>query len=733
MAGTNFNIGTRTTDALRIAISVALTTWTSGHLMAQDPDSQNRNQRPEKTEIDEVHVIGQQSDTYKADRMSSPQFTANLLDTAKTVHVITSEIMRDQGTDSLTDILNNVPGISMQAGEGGTPAGDQLSIRGFSARTDIFVDGTRDFGGYTRDSYNLEQVEVAKGPGSSYSGRGSTGGSINLVSKTARAEDFISGTGSFGNADYKRGTLDVNRQLGDTTAIRLNVLAHNAEVPDRDQAENTRYGIAPSLSFGLGTDTVYTLSYAHLQQDNVPDYGIPWVPATNTNATLVPYRNRIAPVDDSNWYGLAERDYEEIRNDLITGKIEHAFSENVVLSNQLRWGRTDRDSMITAPRFVADVTSTNIRRTDWKSRDQKSTILNNLTSLTIDFDTGGIQHSLAAGIELSDEEELNHARTDTGAQPDTDLFNPTPDDAWGGTLIRTGAFTEGDGFSTSAFVADTVTLNEHWLVTGGLRWDRFKLDYANVPATGVASELSRTDKEWSYQGSIVYKPVRNGSIYAGYGTSFNPSSEGLSLSNAGVAAVKPEESNTIELGTKWELFDEHLFLNAALFRTEKTNARESDPVTTGLTVLSGEQKVEGIELGAVGRLTDAWSIVAGYTWMDSEVTASVNPALVGVELANTPKNTFSLWTTYKIMRQLEFGLGTSYVDKRFSSTNMTNVRTAPAYQLVNAMVAYEVNQNLSFRLNATNLTDKDYLGSVGGGHSIPGDGRSVIISVSFNL
>jgi catecholate siderophore receptor len=198
-----------------------------------------------------------------------------------------------------------------------------------------------------------------------------------------------------------------------------------------------------------------------------------------------------------------------------------------------------------------------------------------------------------------------------------------------------------------------------------------------------------------------------------------------------VAAVEPEESKTFELGTKWELMDDNLLVAAALFRTEKTNARETDPVTTSLTVLSGEQVVEGLELSAVGRLSNVWNVYAGYTYMDSEITESVNAALIGNDLSNTPENTFNFWTTYSFMPALEVGFGTQFIDDRFSATN--NERIASSYYLFNSMVSYTVTPNLSFRLNGTNLANKDYLANVGGGHAIPGDGRTVILSVDFNL
>lgn len=707
---------------LALSIGIALASLPMAAAQADDADGGRRGK------LEEVSVLGHRTDTYLEKEMSSKQYTADLLNTARTVNVITSDVMRDQGADSLSDILANVPGISMQAGEGGVPAGDQLSIRGFSARTDIFVDGVRDFGGYARDSYNVDRVEVAKGPGSNYTGRGSTGGSINMVSKTARDENFITGNAGVGNADFKRLTVDFNRKLTDNAAMRVNVLAHDADVPDRDVVENSRYGIAPTLTIGLNTDTRYIFSFAHLEQDNVPDYGIPWVP--NTNTALPDYADQITPVKDSNWYGMKDRDYEEISNGLATALFEHDFSNRIMFTNQLRWGSTERDSLITAPRFNS-TSSTDIRRTDWKSRDQEDRILNNVASLVAEFNTGSLVHSMATGVELSDEFEVNYLRNITGQHPVTDLYHPTLDDVWGGTIFRTGAKTESDGFSTSFFIGDTITLNEHWLVTAGLRWDRFKLHYTNTLADGNATRLERTDSDWSYQGSLVYKPLPNGSIYAGYGTSLNPSGEGLALANAGAALLDPEEGRSVELGTKWELLGANLLLNAALFRTEKTNARETDPVDATVTVLSGEQLVEGIELGVVGRLTERWNVIAGYTHMKSEITKSVNPALVGNELANTPENTFNLWTTWQATDSLEIGVGTQFVADRYSAAN--NLRSAPDYQLYNAMVRYVLNPTMSLRLNATNLTDEDYAGSIGGGHYIPGEGRSVVFSVDLGF
>ncbi len=259
--------------------------------------------------------------------VASPKFTEALRDIPQTINVITSDVMEQQGATTLREVLRNVPGITFQAGEGGVPAGDQLTIRGFSARTDIFVDGVRDFGGYTRDSFNLDQVEVAKGPSSGITGRGSTGGSINQVSKAPGLAPSYDATVGGGSADYVRTTLDINQPVSALpgTAVRLNAMWTDTAVPGRDLVESQRWGIAPSIAIGLGSPTRATLSYFHLGQDNLPEYGIPWVPA-NTNPELAAYANGRPPVDQENFYGLTARDYENTATDMGTLQVDHDFS-----------------------------------------------------------------------------------------------------------------------------------------------------------------------------------------------------------------------------------------------------------------------------------------------------------------------------------------------------------------------------------------------------------------------
>ncbi|MCB1694280.1 MAG: TonB-dependent siderophore receptor, partial [Pseudomonadales bacterium] len=604
-------------------------------------------------------------------------------------------------------------------------------IRGYSARTDIFVDNVRDFGGYTRDPFNLEQVEVVKGPSSDYSGRGSTGGSINLVSKSPTLGDESLVDASVGSDAFTRVTLDANRMLGEsaTGAARLNLMYHKQDVAGRDHVSNERWGIAPSLAFGLETDTRVTLSAFHMTQDNVPDYGIPWVP--DSNVPLADYANEPAPVPFSNWYGLTARDYEKVATSMFTVKLERNLGERAVLSNVTRYGLTDRDSMITAPRF-ASTTGTEIRRSDEKYRDQEDDIVSNQTNLVLSLGDR-LSHRVLLGMEISREGEKRYTRVPTGPDsPDTDLYAPDAGDPYLEQYVRTGTASTADSDSVAFYASDSIDVGEHWQLNGGLRWDRFALEYT----PDGSPLLERTDEMLSYRAGVVYKPVERGSVYLGYGTSFNPTAETLSISTSsrqpGIADLDPEENTTLELGTKWQLVDRRLFFSAAVFRTEKVNARTQDPDDPNdLLVLDGRQRVDGIEISLAGSITERLSIFTGYTFLDSAVTESKDASEVGRQLANTPANSFNWWSKYRMNDRLELGFGAQYVDDRFNSTS--NTRVAPAYWVFEASGSWQASRYVNIRLNVQNLTDEPYIDYVGGGHFIPGVGRTILLSSSFTF
>lgn len=666
-------------------------------------------------------------------RPVSLKYTEPLRETPQTITIVPSGLFAEQGATTLRDVLRNVTGISIQAGEGGGGLpGDNLAIRGFAARNDIFVDGVRDFGAYTRDPYNLDQVEVAKGPASAIAGRGSTGGVINLTTKAPMSQALHSAVLSVGTDRFERATIDLNQPLDGAipdSALRVNAVWSQGDTPGRDEVNNSRWGVSPSLAFGLGQTTRGQLSYSYLSQDNLPEYGLPWVPATNR--PLAAFADRPAPVSFDNFYGLVDRDHEDLETGIANAVVEHDFGSSAMLRSTLRYGDASRDSVITAPRFVSDG-STDLNR-QLQSRLLDDTILAHQTDLNFQFATGEVGHTVAAGVELSRETSRNRLRVGPTA-PLADLFNPDPHQPYAGPVVLSGARTESEADTTAAYAFDTVSLGADWKVTAGLRWDRFEVDFRNVAVGGAATDFGRTDEYVSWKAAAVRGLGENGSAYVGIGTSFNPSADGntgLALT-AALVDLEPETSRTVEAGTKWDLLGSRLSVNAALFRSEKTNARTPGVLPTDPpTVLDGEQRVDGIELGLTGRITPSWSAFAGFTHMESEVLRSNVPTEVGKKLANTPENSFSLWTSYRFRAGLEIGGGASYVGDRYSSN--TNVRRAPAYWLADATVAYEFNDRLTLRLNGSNLADERYIDRVGGGHFIPGPGRSLALTTQIKF
>jgi catecholate siderophore receptor len=657
--------------------------------------------------------------------LPSPRYTEPLRDIPQTIIVIPSTVIEQQGATTLTDVLRNVPGLTITAGEGGAPAGDNLTLRGNSARNDIFVDGVRDLNPQTRDPFNIEQVEVTKGPTSAVSGRGSAGGTVNLTSKTPSLRRAVGGSFAFGNADTWRGTADVNTSLnrlglGDRGAFRLNLMGHNAGVAGRDVVQNDRWGIAPSLAFGLGTPTRLTLSYYKLRQDNISDYGIPWVPATNN--ALQEYRNMPAPVPRETFYGFRDRDREVLDQDAGTVRIEHFFSDSTQLRSQFRYGLAGRNSIATPPRFASnDSTVINREMRSWVAEDR---IFDNQTDLTARVETGPIRHSLVGGVGVTNERNWRVNRTAPAST--TTLFNPNPDDIYPG-VITTSLF-EGDitGNTQSVWLFDTAEFGQHWEATGGVRWERFDVHGTNT-APAPVRQLANMP---SLRAGLIYKPVQNGSIYASYGTSMSPSLEGLSYGTANTS-IPPEKTYTAEAGVKWEVANNRLLLTGALFRVAKDNAR-----TPGLSpvdppqVLAGRQVSRGVELSASGAVTNSLRVLGSYTFIDARISESNNPAEVGMFFQNTPKNAASAWITYTA-RRFTVGLGPRYMGKRYG--NNTNTRFVDGFSTVDAMVSYTVNRHLDLRLNLSNLNDAYYFERLGGGHLIPGPSRFALFTTNLHF
>ncbi|WP_037053974.1 TonB-dependent receptor [Rheinheimera baltica] len=722
---------------LALAVTIACAVWT-GHAVAQ-----------QTTAVQELAVAKAKTtteDDVKVEQSANIKFTQPLLDTAKTITVIPQAVMKDRAVDSLRDALRNVSGISLAAGEGGAPSGDSMSIRGFKAATDIFVDGIRDIAGYSRDTYNLESIEVAKGPGSAVSGRGATGGSINLQSKTAKLDQFTDVSLRIGSESDYRATLDSNISLGDSTALRLNLLTDDADVAGRDNVFNSKNAAAMSLATGIGSAQRFSLNAEYQKQDNMPDYGIPWVSDPAAVPELTDYLYQAPPVSFDNFYGNVFRDYEDISAQSLTGRFEQDISDTTTLRMQARLGSVAREGVVTAPRFYNQKTGTEVRQSDEKTRDSKNSLQAVQLDLIGEYQTGGVKHNVVSGIEWAAETFKRWNMVDLvddnlDSTPSlVDLYHPDAHVPFTGQYGRDGNSIKAEGKNIAVYLFDTLTLTPQWELTLGGRWDKFETDY-QYSYTDAALVADTRDSVFSWNAGLVFKPASNGSIYFALGNSFNPSAEGLTVStnsNSNLVDLEPEETLSYEFGTKWDLFDSRLLASAAIFRTEKNHARTDDPDFSGdqssFDTLNGEQRVQGLELSAVGYIKPNWTLIAAYTYQDSEITHAEgdDASQIGMPLSGTPEHSASVWTRYDFNDQLAFGAGAQYVGERFNSSS-ANRKTAAGYTTYDLMLAYQLTDKIGMQLNGINLSDKRYIEQLGGGHFIPGEGRHVSVTAHYNF
>lgn len=658
--------------------------------------------------------------------------------------------MAEQGRRTLRDAMRNVTGISFQAGEGNPPGGsDAFNVRGFSARDDIFVDGIRDPGNYFRDPFYAERIEVTKGPASAFAGRGNVGGTVNIVTRQPLLTPHYRAELGAGTDNFFRGTFDVNTVLdqGSGIALRINGLGHSADEPGRDHVYNRRWAIAPSIGFGIGGDTSLLLNYLHLEQDDLPDAGLP--NGRNLSLAGSGFEGRTAPVDRNNFYGYST-DYREVETNSVTATVDHRFSDTLSLRSIARYARVHNDQLISSPRFVGNVTTLNAATLavgNRKPRDQVDELLTTQTALTASFDTGGLAHRLVFGVEYSRETSENRRRLDANG-PNLNLFDPAflaaPDIPYNGTRARL------DVDTLSFYLFDTIEIGERFILVGGLRHDTVDtrargFDDNNI-APGFVTDLSRQDDALSGNAAIVFKPTPSSSLYFAYGTAFEPSgaAEVVQLAggnnNAPVTAanfdVPPETSQAFEAGGRIALMGDMLNLSAAVFQITRDNARTpginpGDPAV----VLDGEQRVRGIELQAVGRLTPRWNVFAGYTYLDGEVTRSNRAFELGQRLDGTPEHSATLWTSYAITDAFLLGGGLQHVSSRTSDIRQSataNITiTTPAYTVFDAFAEYKITEEIGLRVNVYNLADETYFYSIASGQSIPAAGRSATATLTL--
>ena len=752
---------------LASAIGVAITATSAAH-MAQAAESTDSKVQGNSISLGATTVTGEAQDqkSYQVEKASSQKYTAPLVDTPRSVTVIPQQVLQDTAATSLQDALRTVPGITFGAGEGGNPQGDRPFIRGFDAQSDMYLDGVRDAGGQTREIFDIESIEVSKGPNSTFGGRGSAGGSLNMVSKTAKAGDFLNGGFTYGSDQTRRYTLDVNRQFLDTAAFRLNLMSHEQNVAGRESVNYDRWGVAPSLTFGLGTENRLNVSYYHLESNDLPDSGIPYGYSNSSKTAVHAHDKPDDGGDSKNFYGLKDRDFRKTRVDISTISFEHDFNDAMTLKNTFRHGNTGQDYILTQP----DDSQHNVNQygTVWRranTRVSTTETTTNQTDLFGNFQVMGFKNNYSTGVEFTREETRASGYTVTpnsnpNCTPDkvgnsggqcTSLSNPNPNDVWTGTEARNYYGTNTVGVTKAAYVFDTIELDPKWLLNAGLRYDAFSTT-ANTNAASGRTKASNDSHFFNWQTGLVWKPLDNGSVYLSYATSATPPGgvvgegvEGNGLVAPGstiTSDLKPEETVNYELGTKWDVFHDRLSLTAAIFRTEKKNTRV---LTDSFTYENaGESRVDGLELSASGKITDKWQVFAGYSYLKSELVdpgqkanrnGTINTAAVsdkGNEMPNTPKNSFSLWTTYEVMPKLTIGGGAFYVDEVYGDT--ANTVYVPAYTRYDAMASYKLTKNIDLQLNVQNLTDKTYYDKAYAAHfASQAAGRTALLTTSFHF
>ncbi|WP_112311867.1 TonB-dependent receptor [Pseudogemmobacter bohemicus] len=684
-----------------------------------------------------LHAGGEQGEaanSYTVTEASSDKFTGPLVDTPKTITVVTQRQMEERNATSVLEVLRTTPGVTLGSGEGGTPMGDRFFIRGYQAATDMMIDGVRNLGRTSSESFNVESVEVVKGPGGAYSGRGATGGSVNLVTKQAHlGESFNHVSATIGNGKHKRLTYDGNFDLGQDMALRLNLMAQDSGVPGRDVIEDDRKGIALSFTKGFGASKL-SLSLSHDETSGIPDLGVPmdtaaWrgSPLTTTN----PGRP-IEVMDASAFFGSAYRDFRDVKNQAASLKFEHEFSDSLSWNTTLAWIGSEQYYAVTRPTVNA---AGNVVR-DLRSGGKKNRAAAFQTGLNGSFETGSLKHDFAIGFEYSKEKIASATSTGAPSVTTTPIINPNPYGPVTGSIVWTGWGAPIETTTKALYVFDTIQFDPQWSLDLGLRYDKYEVADAS---------RTRKDNMLNYSAALVYKPAENGTVYFAIGTSSNPSGEcaGMAGGADGAGActltaanvnLEPEKSKSFELGTKWELFENRLLFSASIFRTEKKNARVTDPISGVGVALAGESLAQGIEIGVAGQINDQWGVSFGYAYTDAEVVkGGGRPAtLDNKEMQFNAKNSFSLWSTYAVNDKLTVGGGATFTDKRW--LDAANTLILPSQWRFDAMVSYEVAENTLLQVNVNNLFDERlYDASHVGLFANRAPGRSVTAKIDYRF
>lgn len=640
-----------------------------------------------------------------------------LIDVPQSISVVTRKEMADRGVSSMPDAVRYVPGVQFAQGEGNR---DAAVFRGVTTTSDFFLDGVRDDVEYFRDVYNIDRVEVLKGPNAMIFGRGATGGLINRVTRQANWSDGLEGRLEGGSFGLFRGTVDANHAVSDSLALRVTGLYHRSD-SYRDGVNYERYGVNPTASFLLTPATQIRVGYEHFYDRRVADRGIST------------FRGLPVATDRSTFFGDPAQSptYATVNN--VTLNIDHQFAENLTISNKTRYADYDKFYQNVFPGAV-NAAGTAVSISAYNNTQRRKNVFNQ-TDLNWTVQTGSISHTILAGMEFG-RQETDNVRLDGNFAGPTSvsvpLFNPRTNTPVTFALT-TGGTNHGVAEVMAFYAQDQIEITPEWQLVAGIRYDDFKVNFLDRRAG--QGRIRADDGLWSPRVGLIYKPEDNMSFYASYSLSYQPragaqlNSLATGASSAGNAAFDPEKFVNYEVGTKWDILP-NLNLTGALFLLERSNVVVPNPAVAGQGILIDGQNTKGIELGLSGNVTDQWSVVGAYSYQlgKSRVTAT-GPYTY---LANLPKHTFSIWNRYDFDPSLGAAIGLIHQGTRYATTS--NAVSMPGYARVDGALYYKINENFTAQLNVENLFDKYYYEFAHNDTNItPSTSRAVRFSVTTNF
>lgn len=658
-----------------------------------------------------VTIVATDGVGYRAETIASATKTLTALrDTPQSITVLPTERLRDQSMTSISDVLTYIPGVTSHQGENNR---DQVVIRGVSSSADFFLNGVRDDVQYYRDLYNVQRVEVLKGPNAMIFGRGGGGGLINRVSKepqSAPLREFTIQGGSFSN---RRFTGDINQPVGQKMALRINGLYEDAD-SFRQFVNRRRYGLNPSIAISPTSNTHINIGYEHFYDSRTADRGIP------------SFMGRPAAVPIETYFGDPNNSYAWAHVNLLTGTVEHQRGR-FNIRNRAMLGDYDRAYQNYVPGPV-NTTKTLVALTAYNNSTRRRNFFNQ-SDLSFYGSTGRVKHVVLAGTEVGRQLTDNFRNTGFFNNTTTAIQVPLVDPVINTPVtFRQSATDANNHLKTNlaaGYVQDQVEISSQLQVVAGLRFDYFDLNFHN---NRNGDDLRRLDRLISPRLGVVYKPVTSVSVYATHSISYLPSS-GDQFSSLTVVTqqVKPEEFRNYEVGIKWDA-RRNLSLTTALYRQDRTNTRTTDPNDPTRILQTGRQRTSGFEAEVTGAVTRGWILAGGYAYQDARITSATTAAPAGAVVPLVPRHTLTLWNKYQFNSRLGVGVGVAHRSDLFAAID--NRVTLAGYTKVDAAAYFRLAEKWRLQAHFDNLLNaKYYLNADGNNNISPGAPHSVKLSL----